>query len=83
MQGEAALESLLEAIKDNVDPLDAAPGKRGAEDTPTGVPRLHQTFCHLRSSATSRFPNISTGVRRTIMKEGSGDPRKPPYHELV
>jgi hypothetical protein len=33
MQGEAALESLLEAIKDNVDP--AAPEKR-AEDTPTG-----------------------------------------------
>ena len=37
MQGEAALESLLDAIKDNVDPLDAAPGKRGAEDTPTGT----------------------------------------------
>lgn len=47
LQGEAALESLLVAIKDNVDPLDAAPGKRGAEDTPTGAAVLPCAY-HVR-----------------------------------
>ena len=68
LQGEAALESLLEAIKDNVDPLDAAPEKR-AEDTPTGAAVLQQPVLQLLLSVYLRFATPSGALHLNYLSD--------------